>query len=874
MVLAIAAGCGSAGGLKYDLRLPEQRIVLDNHLRVVYLPDDAAGYVRVAMRYDVGVNEDPAGRSGLAHLVEHLLFELRAGGAGRPTLSARLRDATVANNAFTDHDSTEYWEIAAPDRLATVLELEAERLGGGCASIDETALRREREVVRNEDRQREAVSLARVAAALYPEDHPYRKPLSAADLDAITLADVCAFVHDFYVPQRATLVVAGDVTRAQLEAALTPMKVVSDRAGEPLRVVRPLEPMSEIGVVRGEKLRGVALGIPLHEDANEVDRLVADQVVAELQQRLRLTIVRLVGGKRAPVLLVWRDVPAKGDYEQAGRQLIQDLQNAMRDVAAGVTSMTRWRLLVHITTDLELIDRRAEWCADHEQLVAEPATLEDYLGGLNDMSPLVVRAMIDRLFDWRRLRIVVALPAAARAPAAAPPAGTIDDPRGDALTVDPGQAAAPLALPPLGSVPSIRSFTLANGARVVLWSHPGPVPVVAVALVFAAGSAHEPIAMPGVAALAAAGLAPPPGVAKLDGRDERLDSDLALLGATRSVRVDGELTAFVTRGVSPQAALLVAALARGVREGTYDDAWLERAVGAAPLWRTINVDITARMAVFGREHPYARTGYFVPTSLPRDPSPLAEFRARHYVARNLTLVVAGSFDVGQAEAAARKALADWPAGVAAPPVPPPAAAAGARHIALVADAPLVSARIAFRTAAELDEDRAARLILEGMLDARARRVRERFGAAYEAFARLEEHQAGGALMVGAEIDPARAAAAVAELRAGIEALRRGDDFREDFVRARRAVVTRMLLGSGGSGEIALGLAAMAIRGKPVGYGLELLRRIAAARPEDVRRVVERELAPGDEVIVLRGPREAIADAFARAGIGDVETLAE
>ncbi|MEO8835307.1 MAG: pitrilysin family protein, partial [Caldimonas sp.] len=216
---AIAAHDASA------LRIPpvvyrERRLA--NGLQVISVVSHASPSVAVQVSYHVGSRDDPAGRSGFAHLFEHMMFKsttyLHAEQFDRLT-----EDVGGANNASTGDDVTEYHEVVPSNHLETLLWAEAERMMN--LQVDQANFASERAVVEEEYRQRVLASpYGRLFSIAIPAQsylvHPYRRPGigNIADLDASTLADVVAFHALYYRPDNATLVVAGDFDPPQLDA--------------------------------------------------------------------------------------------------------------------------------------------------------------------------------------------------------------------------------------------------------------------------------------------------------------------------------------------------------------------------------------------------------------------------------------------------------------------------------------------------------------------------------------------------------------------------------------------------------------------------------------------------------------------------------
>jgi zinc protease len=194
---------------------------LANGLTVISVESHASPTASVQVWYHVGGSDDPPGRSGFAHLFEHMMFKgttyLKAEQFDRMT-----EDVGGANNASTGNDVTTYEEVIPSNHLETLLWAEAERLQH--LKVDEVNFQSERAVVEEEYRQRILASpygrfFNAVASAPYLR-HPYRRPTigSIADLDAATLADVTAFHSTYYRPDNATLIVAGDFDPKQLDA--------------------------------------------------------------------------------------------------------------------------------------------------------------------------------------------------------------------------------------------------------------------------------------------------------------------------------------------------------------------------------------------------------------------------------------------------------------------------------------------------------------------------------------------------------------------------------------------------------------------------------------------------------------------------------
>ena len=206
--------------------IPFEQYDLPNGLHVVLAVDHALPEVVVNTWYKVGSKDEALGRSGFAHLFEHLMFmgTFRLPGSGiDETMEAR----GGWNNAFTFEDATNYYDVGPSGLLSTLLWIEADRLEQLGKAMTKEKLDLQRDVVRNERRQTEDEPYGSVEfvtpAALFPAMHPYGHTVIGTheDLEAASLDDVKQFFATWYVPNNACLVVAGDFDPAVVKADIS-----------------------------------------------------------------------------------------------------------------------------------------------------------------------------------------------------------------------------------------------------------------------------------------------------------------------------------------------------------------------------------------------------------------------------------------------------------------------------------------------------------------------------------------------------------------------------------------------------------------------------------------------------------------------------
>ena len=194
---------------------------LANGLRVVLSEDHLTPVAAVCLWYDVGSRHEVKGRTGLAHLFEHLMFQGSASVQGNGHFEL-VQAAGGSLNGTTSFERTNYFETMPAHQVELALWLEADRMGSLLTALDLESLDNQRDVVKNERRQRYdnvpyGTAFERLTAMAYPEPHPYHHtPIgSMADLDAASLEDARAFFRTYYAPGNAVLSVVGDIDPAQ-----------------------------------------------------------------------------------------------------------------------------------------------------------------------------------------------------------------------------------------------------------------------------------------------------------------------------------------------------------------------------------------------------------------------------------------------------------------------------------------------------------------------------------------------------------------------------------------------------------------------------------------------------------------------------------
>jgi zinc protease len=381
---------------------------LANGLRVIVSEDRTAPVVAVNLWYDVGSRHEPEGQTGFAHLFEHLMFEGSVN-VGKAEHLRLIQGAGGSLNATTNLDRTNYFETIPAEHLELALWLEADRMGGLAPALTQETLDNQRDVVKNERRQRyENVPYGdawlRLLPMLYPPGHPYHHPTigSMADLDAADLATFHAFYAAYYAPDNAVLTVVGDTSAAEVFALVD--KYFGDLRPRPggaaspptMTIAKPPDRAEETVVsdVPAPRVylasRTYPFGAPEYDAVTVLSTVLADGRGSRLYQRLvdgaRLAqpdslIAYGTDLRHAPAPLV---VTATARPGVSATELCAGLEAALGEVAAdGVTDAELDRAKALLATSwwqqMSTVVGRADVLSRYATQFGDPARAGDRL---------------------------------------------------------------------------------------------------------------------------------------------------------------------------------------------------------------------------------------------------------------------------------------------------------------------------------------------------------------------------------------------------------------------------------------------------------------------------------------------------------------
>ncbi len=667
LLFAFVPGAKATDAIATQVDIPYEMFTLDNGLTVLVHSDHSTPTVFVGMWYAVGSKDEPAGKTGFAHLFEHLMFqgtENREGEYFSPFSDA----GATGMNGTTSEDRTNYYATVPSGALDMALWMESDRMAHLLGAVSQDALDEQRGVVQNEKRQRETRPYAqmgdKIRAGLYPPDHPYRHSIigSMEDLDAASLEDVHEWFNTYYGASNVVLVLAGDVS---LEDAKS--KVQHYFSGAPA----------------GEPLSYPQKWVP--ELAENREEVMYDRV-----GQTRITRVWALPGlndKDTSLMYLVNDSLAGNKNSPLQRKLVDELQLATR-----VTGSAYGRLL---SGEYSLtIDLRPNVSPD-EVLAVVDDTIDEYLQSGPDsqivenaklrinmimLGALETGASIGRLLaegflysdDPLFINTELAWLNAATAEEIRQVAGrwltrghyqlTVD-PFPDYKSVDAGVDRS--TIPPVSTksrinFPEIETATLDNGMTVVVATR-GSVPLVDVSIQIDTGSMAAPADAPGLAAFVF-GLMDK-GTRKYDANELAAARDeIAMRGAFQ----DGvERSSFGYRILHAYLEPSLELAAEMLRNPTFPDEELGKLKAriAAYLSNLENAPAGAARSLFDRViyGPDTPMGaVWTPELLQQvDSTRLQDFHKNEITPDNMTVYMIGDIGLDEAKTAVNRAFGRW-----------------------------------------------------------------------------------------------------------------------------------------------------------------------------------------------------------------------
>jgi zinc protease len=837
--LAIACRTPHDPAIPHALEIPLTSYTyhLANGMRVVFVPDSSADMMTVFARYDAGAIDDPPGQEGVAHLAAHLTYTQLA------TPTATLWDALDRSatwiSATPTSNRTEFSEQCLPEQLPLVLKLESMRLARGCESVSPEWFEKIRGEVADELRGNDSLVTSRTLAhVLYPAADPFRRvyDADAASVAKLTRDQACAFMTARYTPANIVFAISGPVAPEKIERILQ-----ADLARVPARpvaarVARAALPTGGLHTRTYADVTAPTLVVawPLPEDraaramAAVAAKALADQLGAEAY-----------GDDHFAIL--WFAKNPNGIEKRIAQ--LQSTLEGPRIRSQGFA----WIRTKVLTEQLAAMDF-AVWRLAN---LADGDKLDSSLAAVAHLTRSQAEDLLESTLSWSRARLVELDPDGTRPiwrPASLPdPAHTLPATSNAADTND-----APFAMPEIGAIARARSFTLANGLRVVL-APTSPVPLAHIRLSFPVGNAADPPDRPGTASAAIAALG------EVARRGER-EVNWSWAVASQRWRAGLDSSSFEVRGPFMYVDLLFeryGGLARAhleerdIRRG-FD--WMVR-TAKSPEHVIWDEQAELRASLYGADHPYGRASKPDAHDVERfDSHEVESFYARYLQPDHATLIVTGGFDPDVVSRLVHRTFDGWAGKSETIAVAAPHGTGGMYASDERGDT--ISLRVQWAGGLE-DEHRDAREILGEMI----KRVSPELDSDYEPL-----HQ-GGTYTLHGKLDPGRAPEAVREISTRLATIGSGSaEDRAAFVAARRHGARWRL----GASWNALSWSNNIWFALEAGHDLAWLRGMPARKAkvtyDEVAELAKAELSPGRATWHISGPHAAVVAVYQALGV--------
>ncbi len=897
---APASGAVEVAPLRYTMR------TLENGLRVYAMPDANTANVSVQVWYDVGSVDDPAGRSGFAHLFEHIMFKSTRN-MPEQFFDRLTEDVGGFNNASTYDDFTNYYEVVPANHLERVLWAEADRMGS--LVVNEASFDSERDVVKEELRQRVLASPYGRLFYFYLNQanysvHPYGRPGigSIGDLDAATVEDVRAFHATYYRPDNAVLVVAGNFNPAQLNAWVDEYFADIARPDRPIPRDYPIEPARtsprEYTVYAPNvPLPAVMISYPqpeaTHPDLPAL--MVLDAILSRGESsRLYQSLVY----EQQVATAVFTNLEATQD---PGAYSLFAILSEGQSAEQGVTSLGNEiaRVRDGLVTDAELDEAkneivtatiegretaygRAFELADAVIRYGDADYADRLLAAIQRTSALDIQRVARAILDDGRRVVVRYLP---QTPGAS----------GDTIATSPTIQARALSIPqaeipvftlaaeaereqpptpgtPVNArVPATQSRALANGLRVIVAPNRS-LPLISANLRVASGDSADPRGRSGLATMTADLLTRGTTTRSATEIARAIESLGAEIGAGSGA--DSSTVSLQTR--SDRVADAFTVFADVVRNPVFADEELDRARQQALDGLQVALSepgsiaqMAMSRALYG-EAPYG--GVISPTSLAAiTRSDMAAYHSAQWRPDNAVLVIAGDVSAEQGFALAERFFGDWASAPGERVAPPDASAHAASARTIVIDLPetgQAAVAMGLRGVARTDADYfpllVANNVLGGGYSARLNtEIRIRRGLSYGAGSSLQARLAPGPIIASAQTRNDAAVQVYELMRAEIGRI--GAAPAEDAeLTARKAV----LIGSfGRSVETTSGIAGqistLALYGLPPERLNTYVSDVSSVTPQQAQAAAQRYFDPDRADLVVVGDAQHFYNALRR-----------
>ncbi len=881
-------------------KLNIEKYTLSNGLEVILSEDHRVPLVGVDVWYHVGPAHEAAGRTGFAHLFEHMMFQ----GSKHIENDAHFRllagGGATGVNGTTNFDRTNYFETMPSNQLELALWLESDRMGYLLEKVDQAKLSNQQDVVRNERRQsteNRPYGMVEEAMfqALFPKGHPYHGVVigSHEDIQAAKLDDVREFFRQYYAPNNATIAIAGDIDKAAVKKLVEKYFGTLKRgpAVPPVKVNTPAITAEKRLVVedRIELPRVYMAWItpPFYKDG-DADADIASGVLG--QGRSSRLYKKLVYEKQiAQSVTAYQYSMMLGSVfavEATARpgHTLQELETAINEEvealrAKGPTTAEIERVRNVLETQmfngLQLVGGFggvADLLNHYNHYLGTPDYLVQDVARRRRVTPDSARQFAQQYLRPNARVVVHGVPGKQVLPPEAPKAAAQAATGGPTVSInadEPWREKQPAAAAARAvRVPVPESFQLPNGLTIIAMPQTGGLPVVSATLVVRSGSDANPVEKPGLASFTAALL--DQGTATRSAL--QLADEVAQIGASLNTGTSRDASTLTTNSLSRNFPAALALLADVALKPSFPAEEVER-VRARRLADLVEqrgnpvqiaTNVTGRTLYGTHQYGFSETGTVESNKqLTRDD--LQTFWRQHFVPGNAALVVTGAISMPDLRKLAEASFASWPRGTAVPAkLGTPSTTAPRLVIVDRPGSPQTQLRVATfgvpRSSPDYVPVRVMNTILGGMFASRINmNLREEHGYTYGANSQFVFWRSGGPFSVTTGVRTDVTAPAVHEVMVELRKMIETRVTPQELTLAKDAITLQLPALFETNDRTVGSLSTLFTHGLPLNYYSNLSEQISVVDAQAVQDVAKKYLVPDKFLVVAVGDRSKIGE---------------
>jgi len=894
-------------------RLQFEKYTLPNGLEVILSQKRGLPMVAVNLWYHVGPSNEDKGRTGFAHLFEHMMFQ--SSKHVPPDSHIRLLEAAGASdlNGTTDYDRTNYFETVPSNQVELALWLESDRMGYLLDKVDQAALSNQQDVVRNERRQsieNEPYGLAEetLVQTLFPAGHPYYGNVigSHEDIQAAKLEDVKKFFRQYYAPNNASLAIVGDFEPAQMKALVQKYfgTLKQGPAVPPIKAQTPPPITSErrkVVTARVELPRVYMAWLtspilkPGDADADIAATILGGGRSSRLYKKLvyEKQIAQDVTAQQYSLMLgsifqIQATARPGHTVEELEKALEEELAT-FRTKPAERNEIERARNMIE-TNMIGGLERLggfggiADRLNSYNHYLGNPDYLQQDVQRYRGVTASTLQTFArDQLAPTARvvMHVVPGQPAA-QPQVATPPASKAAEGEGsESINADEpwrNEMPKPATARPLQLATPVTE-TLPNGLTLILNERRG-LPIVAANLVLRTGSDANPLDKPGLANFTAAML--DEGTATRNAL--QIADEVAQLGASLGISSSMDATTLAIRSLSKNFASTVDVLADVTLHPSFPAQEIERqrASRLAALVQQrdnpnqVAAQVTAS-ALYGPKHPYGYAEIGTEAALKSvSRADMEAFWKQNFVPNNAALVVAGDISMAELKALAEKSFGGWQKGSPAQPALGAPATTPARVVIVdKPGSPQTQLRVASigapRSSPDFRPMQVMNLALGGLFSSRINmNLREEHGYTYGANSNFSFRRAAGPFQIASGVRTDVTAAAVNEIFKEVRGMIDKPVSAEELQKAKDSLANSLPGAFESSANAVNNFSNVFIYNLGLDYYTRYAEQVNAVTPDQALAVSKKYLVPANMVVIAVGDRAKIEPELRKLNLGAVE----